>query len=300
MAKRHKVTGLAPIELLVLLLVLVFLGSILVLLFPQKRSYATRMVCGANLAGLGKAVMLYSNDYGGDLPRAGAREGVWGQTADWMAADRNQAYALQADGSGGAATIGSSLYLLVKYIEVTPRTFLCRGNDEAWEKGVTAFRLDDYPLRDKRLALADLWDFGPDPTKHCSYAYQMVYASYRLTVSTDSGMPIAGDRNPWMDAPAAKARDFSLFTPDVPPFRGTSDQARQGNTNRHRGDGQNLVFLDTHVNFEKRPYCGYEDDNIYTSWDAADKARGKPPKLGSQPAGERDSLLVNDPLAPRK
>jgi hypothetical protein len=60
------------------------------------------------------------------------------------------------------------------------------------------------------------------------------------------------------------------------------------------------MFLDTHVNFEKRSYCGLEDDNIYTFWDGTDKARGRPPSLGDRPADERDSLLVNDPPAAPK
>jgi hypothetical protein len=218
-----------------------------------------------------------------------------------MAPDRQRAYGLQADGTGGAASMGASLYLLVKYTEATPKMFLCGGSKETREKGVSEFKPHTYRLRDKKLELIDLWDFGPDPTKHCSYAYQMVYAPYRLTVSSsDPTVAVAADRNPWMDAPAAKARDFSLFTPDLAPFNGAADQARQGNTSRHEGDGQNVMFLDTHVTFEKRSYCGFEDDNIYTSWDGPDKVRGPPPKFGSQPAGARDSLLVNDPPAPRK
>jgi hypothetical protein len=60
------------------------------------------------------------------------------------------------------------------------------------------------------------------------------------------------------------------------------------------------MFLDTHVSWEWRSYCGFEDDNIYTFWDGTDKVRGRPPKFGSQPAGAKDSLLVNDPPAPRK
>jgi hypothetical protein len=257
------------------------------------------MVCGSNLSRIGKAMMLYANDYAGELPRAGGRSSIWGQVVDWTAPDRDRAYGLQDDGSGGAATVSSCFYLLVKYAEVPPKTFLCLS-DRPREKGVTEFKLSRYRLRDERLTLADLWDFGPNPAKHCSYAYQMVYSPHKLILSAEPNMAVAADRNPWMDAPAAKARDFSLFTPDIPPFSGTADQARQGNTSRHQGDGQNVMFLDTHVDFEKRPHCGFENDNIYTSWDGADKIRGKPPKLGSQPAGERDSLLVNDPPAPQK
>jgi hypothetical protein len=278
--------------------VLLFLFVIMPL---GPRSTAFRMTCGVHLSGIGKAMLLYANDYQDEFPRAGGQNSAWGQTADWMASNRYQAYGLQVDGTGGAASISSSLYLLVKYTEVTPKMFLCGGSRETREKGVSEFKLRTYRLRDKKLELIDLWDFGPDPTKHCSYAYQMIYSPYRLTYSSsDPTVAVAGDRNPWMDAPAAKARDFSLFTPDLPPFNGTSDQGRQGNSSRHEGDGQNVMYLDTHVMFEKRSYCGFEDDNIYTSWDGLDKVHGKPPKFGSQPADARDSLLVNDPPVSRK
>ena len=83
-------------------------------------------------------------------------------------------------------------------------------------------------------------------------------------------------------------------------FKRTAQQARAGNAIAHKGDGQNVVFLDTHVGFERWSYCRLEDDNICTSWDRADKIRGEPPQLGSQPADTKHSLLVNDPPAPRK
>jgi hypothetical protein len=299
MLKRGRSGALAPVELLVLLVVLVFLVGVLVLLLPRKRSYATRMVCGSNLSQLGKAMLLYVNDYAQELPRAGGRDSDWGQTPDWMAPDRHRAFGLDAEGRGGTATISSCFYLLVKYADVPPKAFLC-SSPRPREKGITEFKLSTYRLRDKTLTLADLWDFGPDPTKHCSYAYQMVYAPRTLTVSSEPAMAVAADRNPWMDAPAAQARDFSLFMPEIAPFKGTTDQARQGNTSRHKGDGQNVMFLDTHVTFEKRPYCGVENDNVYTAWEGADRVRGRPPKFGSQPAGAKDSLLVNDPPAARK
>jgi hypothetical protein len=97
-----------------------------------------------------------------------------------------------------------------------------------------------------------------------------------------------------------RAKDFSRFTPGVDPYKGTLEQDRLGNAVAHEGLGQNVMFLDTHVEFEKHANCGLEDDNIYTSWDGADKIRGQPPKVGSRPADARDSLLVNDPPAARK
>jgi len=70
---------------------------------------------------------------------------------------------------------------------------------------------------------------------------------------------------------------------------------RAGNTVTHQEDGQNVLFVDGHVGFEKRPFCGVNDDNIYTSWDGGDIRIGSPPIIGrSKPQDRLDSLLVHD------
>lgn len=275
---------------------------LLVILPTLPRSRAFRMTCGTNLAGIGKAMMIYANDYDDEFPRAGGPSSQWtGRIADWTASRRHDAYGLSSDGSGGQVSMSASLYLLVKYAEVTPKSFLCgAGSRKTREKGVTEFKLGMYRVADPKAELIDFWDFGPNPPKHCSYSYHMLYGSSTVTVSSSSNFAIAGDRNPWMDSPSAKAKDFSKFVPDIAPCNGTTEQGLAGNTFRHEGQGQNVVFLDTHVEFEKRPFCGLDDDNIYTSWNGEDKSRGTPPRLGSVPADAKDSLLVNDPIAPAK
>lgn len=275
----------------------------LFLAFPARRpSTAYRMVCGINLSGIGKAMLIYANDYEDKLPRAGGSSSGWtGRVPDWTAPTRQGAYGVSPDGTGGHVSISASLYLLVKYAEVPPKLFLCRtGGRETPEKGVTEFKASLYRTTNPKAELIDFWDFGPNPTKHCSYAYQMVYGASRLTFSLPPGFAVAADRNPWIDSPSVKARDFSAFRPEIAPFNGTSEQAKRGNAFRHEGEGQNVLFLDCHVDFEKRPYCALDEDNIYTSWDGQDKARGVPPKLGSAPADAKDSLLVNDPIDPSK
>jgi prepilin-type processing-associated H-X9-DG protein len=256
------------------------------------------MTCGTNLSGIGKAMLIYANDYDDEFPRAGGPSSRWtGRIPDWKAPDRYSAYGVAFDGSGGEVSMSASLYLLVKYAEVTPKSFICGGTTKTREKGITKFTLGRYSMP-KNAELIDLWDFGPDPTRHVSFAYHMVYGPHELSISCEPGMAVAADRNPWMDSPSAKAKDFSRFKPDMPPFGGSVEEVRYGNTVRHDQDGQNVLFVDTHVEFSKRPWCGVEDDNIYTSWDGADKVRGTPPKLGSTPAGPTDSLLVNDPIRP--
>jgi prepilin-type processing-associated H-X9-DG protein len=184
-------------------------------------------------------------------------------------------------------TISSCLYLLVKYAEVTPKSFICTQ-----DKGITEFK----PGRSRRrnLDLIDFWDFGPEPWRHYSYSYHMPFGEYALTTSYLPGVAVAADRNPWMASPFAKARVFSKFDPD-----GGREGVKAGNTIGHHTDGQNVLFVDSHVGFEKVSFCGINEDNIYTYWDGEDVRRGVPPVLGSQPQSRTDSMLVHDPPVPK-
>jgi len=273
----------------------VLIGVLGSLVFPawvvvraRTRSVAFRMVCGTNLSGIGKAMLIYANDYDDELPRAGGRHSIWAANIhDWKATNRFKAYNVKPDGKGGQASISASFYLLVKYAEVQPKSFICTG-----DAGIKEFKPSSYKARDRELI--DLWDFGPEPQKHCSYSYHMPFGLYALTTSSDPNLAVAADRNPWIDSPFKKARDFNAFDPD-----GSKEAIRAGNTITHATDAQNVLFLDAHVGQEKQSFCGLNDDNIYTYWNGEDKRRGTPPKLGSKPADRTDSLLVNDPAIPK-
>jgi hypothetical protein len=273
-----------------------FLGSVAWPVYQRARFEKNMARCGGNLSTIGKAMAAYANDYNGRLPVAGGKDTRWtGHLHDWSAPDRSKAFALDPNGSNGEATVSSSLYMLVRYMQLDPKSFVCPV-----DRGTRAFRPEKYGMGKK--GPGNLWDFGPDPARHCSYAYQMVYSPYKLTMAAEPAFAIAADRNPWIDGPAGagRASEFSSFKPDLEAFRGTSEQARLGNAAGHQRDGQNVLFLDTRMSFERRPYCGYQDDNIYTAWDGRGTVRGKPPKVGTQPGDAKDSLLVNDPPAPRK
>jgi len=278
-----KVTG--RIFAVAAVLIPVFAGLLLVLIFSYapRRSTAYRMVCGSNLSRIGKAMLMYANDYDDEFPRAGGKNSVWSNhTPNWRADSRSVVYGLNADGTGGRAAISSSLYLLVKYEQVEPKRFVCKQDSRT-----TEFKPARYGAPNKELI--DLWDFGPEPTKHCSYSYHMPYGPYALTTSYRPGMAVAADRNPWQDSPFAKARDFHAFNPD-----GDRKTAIAGNAIAHQGFGQNVLFMDSHVSFQKCSFCGIDDDNIYTYWDGPDIRRGAIPNLKSQPACRLDSMLVND------
>ncbi len=244
---------------------------------------AFRMFCGTNLSGIGKAMLIYANDYDNKFPFMSNQSMSWGTSVKWDAATQREAYGINDDGTGGSATISSYLYLLVKYTDVTPKSFICMG-----DKQVSEFKTEKYGVKNKNLT--DFWDFGPQPWKHCSFSYQMPFGYNPLTTSNNPGMAVAADRNPWIASRGWKVKDFTAFNPD-----GDKDSVKNGNTPCHQYEGQNVLYLDTHVNFEPVSFCGVNEDNIYTSWNGSDIRKGALTTIRRQPADKLDSLLVNDP-----
>ena len=262
--------------------ILCSLIGILALMAKVKSGYY-RIVCESNLSGIGCGMLIYSNDYDDEYPRAGVPGTKWGPTNNWQADNRSDAYGLNTGGRG-QASISASLYLSFKYYHYAgPPSFVCPA-----DSGTTQFLPSHYGVTNKNIS--DLWDFGPDPSKHCSYTYHMPYGQYLLTNSRSPAMPTMADRNPWIDTPARKPKDFTVFQPD-----GTAPQQRAGNAIPHQERGQNVLFLDAHVSFEKTPFGGINGDNIYTSWSGPDIKKGTPPTLKSLPADPNDSLLLHDP-----
>jgi prepilin-type processing-associated H-X9-DG protein len=272
---------------------------ILVPAYYNARTKSIRFRCGRNLMDMSKTMQIYAGDNEGEFPRAGGKNTEWSaRTQDWLADNRFVAYGLNADGTGGSGNITSCLYLLIKYADAAPEYFVCPG-----DKGTKEFKPADYGAGEKELA--GLWDFGAEPTVHCSYSYHMPYGSWHhgpnlhvysgqfaLTTSSESGMAVAADRNPWIDSPDEKAKDPALMYAFNP--GGGRKAVKIGNAVAHQEDGQNVLFVDGHVAFEKRPCCGIDDDNIYTYWDGGLITQGSCPVPGRTPSDRLDSLLMND------
>jgi hypothetical protein len=279
-----KVAGKAFAAMAVAIPVVFYFVICFLAVLARPRSIAFKMVCGSNLSGMGRAMLIYANDYDNDFPRAGYAGTQWGnQVLNWAAPDRASAY-----GNPGQATISASLYLLVKYAEVTPKSFICKKG----EPTKVPFKASDYRAN---FEDEDAWDFGPEPTKHYSYSYHMPYGPYPLsTASSESGMAVVADRNPWLD-PYTDTAGFKWDSQTKTRRRENIKRYKKGNSGLHKREGQNILFLDNHVYFEKQSFCGVNDDNIYTYWNGSDIQQGAPPILTSQPADKLDSLLVNDP-----
>jgi prepilin-type N-terminal cleavage/methylation domain-containing protein len=290
-----KKKGFTLVELLVVIAIIALLMGILMPALARVRAIAFRMVCGSNLSGIGKAMLIYANDYEDEFPKAGLKGNTLTLNtliSNWMGADRLTAF-------GGSATsnkvsMTSCLYLLIRFAEVTPKSFICKGD------GATEFKLSEETGVAAGFELIQAWDFGSAPTTHCSYSYHQplhltsATYNYAVTTSSEPGLAVAADRNPWTPVAAS----FPKFNPS-----GDTDAQKEGNSNSHQDEGQNVLFLDSHVYFEKRSYCGIEDDNIYTYWGGSapdwnppdGKRRGDtyPTPTSSLPRDKKDSLLVN-------
>ena len=315
--------GFTLVELLVVIAIIALLMGILMPALARVRQIAYRMVCGTNLSGIGKSMMIYAGDNDEEYPRAGGRRSVWAEDGlidEWDALGspdetaEEQAFGsppTAADQLGAEAAITSSFYLLMKYADVTPKQFICKG-----DVGTKNFKVSDYD--DTGLEPEDVWDFGyENPWVHCSYSYHMPYSfiqadrdtpvSYAISSASDPACPLCGDRNPYMDAKNVNSYIDGAADDEDPPEwvnEGYSDPDQTGNAAAHQRDGQNVLFNDSHVSFAKYPNVGIDNDNIWKHWPKPippydrvkqlDSIRATPPNTRGEPQSEEDAYLVND------
>jgi hypothetical protein len=278
-----------------------------------RRELAGRLICEQNLRQISMAMLVYANNYEDELPKAGGRINQWvAKIPSWRAKTRNEAFDTDAKGLNGKATTTASLYLLIRYAELTPSQFVCKS-----ERDTREFRLADVPEElPEGFTLSNAWDFGGwydsrnNPTRHCSYAYQMSFGFYAFTTSHEPGLPLLADRNPWID-PNRAADPNEGWDQFDPGLSGSADpnKVRLGNSEAHQRDGQNVLYVDSHVEFQRRPTCGqarhWTDDNIYSIASDASlpgRAKGLVPVAyryddwtpGAHPFGQRDAVLVQE------
>ena len=284
--------GLTLVELLVVIATLALLVGILMPGLARSKPLVYRMVCASNLGGIGKAIYIYSQDNDGDFPVAGGLEASW----TTLGSVNNIGWLLgwPEEKTFGAppnnkATITSCLYLLIRYRMAQPKQFVCTG-DEA-----TVFRLSLFNIP-PRGGIYDTWDFGDGaqiwPGECCSYSYHMPFSfpdprpgheaeltNFAITARSHEDSPLCADRNPFLDEHLVGS------SPDV-----------NDNCYAHGGRGQNVLYKDMHVDFERSPLVGIAEDNIWTYYDPNTGTDQPPAFIGDEgpPSDASDAYLVNE------
>lgn len=330
--------GFTLVELLVVIAIIAMLLAILMPALAKVKTLAYQMLCGTNLKGVANAILVYSQDNSEKYPVAGVSGVTWN-----VANTTNPAAQLLANNgswqwddtskptsSNSKATVSACLYLLVKYADVSPSSFVCKANKQK-KLNIQYSQSTNADTRERGGAIAsghvqgkdatECWDFSNAPSRYCSYAYSYPWTfggvNYALSSSAKAGMAVAGDLNPWIDwkddptwngGVGVSGTNYGVdaATPDY-----TSPQLIRaakketfvaGNSLAHDGTGQNILFNDAHVEFTKQPNpdSAIQNDNVYTPWDTtqlgniAGRQRGiRPTSVAvDAPKNREDSFLV--------
>jgi prepilin-type N-terminal cleavage/methylation domain-containing protein len=291
-----KKKGFTLVELLVVIAIIALLMGILMPALARVRMIANRMVCGANLSGIGKAFLLYAGDSAEAYPMPGyqALPVVYAtlghiDTSYWDGHGTVSQAFMGSGTSGGSATIGSLLYMLIKYEDVSPKQFNCKG-----DSGAEIFKLTSYTAT-TQTDVTKCYDFGTAPAKHNSYAYHFPFArlatgnpppaGFPVSVNNKPSCPLAADRNPGLDKNASTyilggAVPGGQLAAGLNPIPDTPYLAWANNNNEykdkdlmfnaypHQREGQNVLYNDGHTKFETLANVGVDNDNIYQRWPA--------------------------------
>ncbi len=218
------------IELLVVIAIIALLISILLPSLSRARELSKRTVCSANLRGIGQAAYIYAQD--GDIFPFIARgqTNVNGTMILFALTNRVLTGGASAVSTTGTPSPTVDMWTLVRANNSTPKQFNCPSQTDTPD-----------PAQDTTA----YYDFLTEV--HLSYAYQYQADPNRppLGTGSDPTFPLMADANPYIKGKVTSAH----ATDRVAQWRGNSNN----HTNR---EGQNVLYVDGHVSFEKGPDVG--------------------------------------------
>jgi len=292
--------GLSLVGVVVTIIVIAFILALIIPAFHCGCRMSYGVICATNLKGLGTAMFVYANDYDGLYPQLG--KGPWAKELGYSYEDT----AFKPYDYEGSCTITSSLYLLVREADVSPKSFICPRQSEQTEfEGQNSRNLD----------IVELWDFGPDPYKHVSYAYHNPYGKYPANGNRSAAFAVMSGMSPWMkDGDFVGPNEDKNLPPQIINITDESTYEKSNSLNHAQYDEEYLIFFkrtkrrpcgvgqpvqyaDGHVSFEQQPNVGVKNDNIYTYWSTEENPTEQDTQGGTAPTSrdpENDAKSEDD------
>lgn len=261
------------IELLVVIAIIALLISILLPSLSRARELSKRTVCSANMRGIGQAMYIYAQDDPQVFPAiapatANGTMRLFGGTFNSGTENNNHQHRVNSGApanpiveQSGQASPTVDMWAVVRANNTTPKQFICPSTTDTPDPAQDTTAYFDF-ISERRL----------------SYAYQFQHDENRRIIGTSSepNFPIMADANPFLKGKVNMEQGFNITTDRQGQFRGNSNN----HTNR---EGQNVMFQDGHVDFEKGPDNGLSGrtpnlpvyrgrDNIYTTFPTAASA----------------------------
>lgn len=250
--------------------------------------------CAANLKGIGTGLYTYGSENRDMFPIPAHRPATepgfaaiqYAPGAIGLNADR------ESTETDEKVSTTRAFWMLVRDGASAPGSFICPSTDDVKAD------IDDPLL---------CWDFGTTQTDctaglkeaftQVSYGYQVPFGLMgQPGAERPQEMALAADRGPF--SPALEQGEPHPGRPRLPANAPEKDWAAWNSPN-HGGEGQNVLFADTRVEFLTTPTVGVDDDNIYTRWtkpgdedsSPANRMNGTPPTGKEAPYSETDSLI---------
>lgn len=261
MLKRKPAFGLVD-----LIGLIVIAAAVLAIGLPsagRAREMSKRSVCAVNLKGIGEASRIYAQGHNGQwMTPAFHEQSIDNEGIDYLGwylpetTDPGTIGYKRAEPSNGGSTALSTtraFWMLVRSGDVHPKQFICPSSEDTTDGTESTGLYYDFTN----------WT-------HISYGYQVPYgpANTRAREDADPDQVFAADKGPFFLGFAPwSLRNWAGATLSSPPSHWkfyNSRNHRNGSDKTWTGEGQNCLFADGRVAFERRPIAGVDRDNIYT------------------------------------
>ena len=266
----HRKRAFSLTDVLVVLIVIALLFGLLFRSAGRFRSASDRVECAKNLRDIGQAMLRYVSVNRTSFPRT-----VYQPDAPVTQYTGSGADDPFAAGGPDPNDVTAAMFLLIRTQGLKPEQFIC-----------PATSLSPWDLGGKPAAVLSNFPDGA----HLSYSIANPYptaksdaAEYRWTIMLGSDFRLAADMNPGTEA-------LKTLSPDA-----TLDELQEGNSRNHDHEGQNVLFVDGHVEWNITPFCGYWKDCIYTvsgSTQPRDDVKRTSDTIVGSPAHRYDSVLL--------